>query len=292
MNIFILSVSKQVYSTKRLYEEAIYRGHRVNVISHAKCSVKLSGGDRHVIYNGNNIINWPDVIIPRIGASITNHGAAIVKEFEMSGVFSTARSLGILRAQNKLRTLQIMNRKNIPIPDTVFSVNTENIKEQIELLGGAPVIIKLQEGTHGMGVILAETEKSAKSMIDTLYTMNTSFLLQEFIEESNNEDIRALVVGDEVVASMKRKGLDDDFRSNIHRGGEGTKVILSNGEQEMAVKAANLLGLPVAGVDFIRSKRGALLIEVNSTPGLQGIETYTGINVAEKIIKYLEKNVQ
>ncbi|WP_440879721.1 RimK family alpha-L-glutamate ligase [Tenacibaculum sp. C7A-26P2] len=292
MNIFILSVSKQVYSTKRLYEEAIYRGHRVNVISHAKCSVKLSGGDRHVIYNGNNIINWPDVIIPRIGASITNHGAAIVKEFEMSGVFSTARSLGILRAQNKLRTLQIMNRKNIPIPDTVFSVNTENIKEQIELLGGAPVIIKLQEGTHGMGVILAETEKSAKSMIDTLYTMNTSFLLQEFIEESNNEDIRALVVGDEVVASMKRKGLDDDFRSNIHRGGEGTKVILSTGEQEMAVKAANLLGLPVAGVDFIRSKRGALLIEVNSTPGLQGIETYTGINVAEKIIKYLEKNVQ
>lgn len=292
MNIFILSVSKQVYSTKRLYEEAIYRGHRVNVISHAKCSVKLSGGDRHVIYNGNNIINWPDVIIPRIGASITNHGAAIVKEFEMSGVFSTARSLGILRAQNKLRTLQIMNRKNIPIPDTVFSVNTENIKEQIELLGGAPVIIKLQEGTHGMGVILAETEKSAKSMIDTLYIMNTSFLLQEFIEESNNEDIRALVVGDEVVASMKRKGLDDDFRSNIHRGGEGTKVILSTGEQEMAVKAANLLGLPVAGVDFIRSKRGVLLIEVNSTPGLQGIETYTGINVAEKIIKYLEKNVQ
>lgn len=292
MNIFIFSVSKQVYSTKRLYEEAIYRGHRVNVINHAKCSVKLSGGNRHVIYNGNNIIEWPDVIIPRIGASITNHGAAIVKEFEMSGVFSTARSLGILRAQNKLRTLQIMNRKNIPIPDTVFSVNTENIKEQIELLGGAPVIIKLQEGTHGMGVILAETEKSAKSMIDTLYTMNTSFLLQEFIEESNNEDIRALVVGDEVVASMKRKGLDDDFRSNIHRGGEGVKVILSTKEQEMAVKAANLLGLPVAGVDLIRSKRGALLIEVNSTPGLQGIEKYTNINVAEKIIKYLEKNVQ
>ncbi|HAO14027.1 MAG TPA: 30S ribosomal protein S6--L-glutamate ligase [Tenacibaculum sp.] len=292
MNIFIFSVSKQVYSTKRLYEEAIYRGHRVNVINHAKCSVKLSEGNRHVIYNGNNIIEWPDVIIPRIGASITNHGAAIVKEFEMSGVFSTARSLGILRAQNKLRTLQIMNRKNIPIPDTVFSVNTENIKEQIELLGGAPVIIKLQEGTHGMGVILAETEKSAKSMIDTLYTMNTSFLLQEFIEESNNEDIRALVVGDEVVASMKRKGLDDDFRSNIHRGGEGVKVILSTKEQEMAVKAANLLGLPVAGVDLIRSKRGALLIEVNSTPGLQGIEKYTNINVAEKIIKYLEKNVQ
>ncbi|SEC33689.1 SSU ribosomal protein S6P modification protein [Tenacibaculum sp. MAR_2009_124] len=289
MNIFILSVSGQVYSTKRLYDEAINRGHDVSIINHAKCSVKLSQGKRQVIFEGDDIIDEPDVIIPRIGASITGHGAAIVKEFEMNDVFSTARSLGILRAQNKLRTLQIMNRKHIPIPDTVFSVNTDTIKEQIDLLGGAPVIIKLQEGTHGMGVILAETEKSAKSIIDTLHTMNTSFLLQEFIKESNSEDIRALVVGDKVIASMKRKGLEDDFRSNIHRGGIGSVVSLTSKEEEMAIKAAHYLGLPVAGVDLIRSKRGALLIEVNSTPGLQGIEAYTKVNVAEEIIKYIER---
>lgn len=289
MNIFILSVGDQVYSTKRIYDEAINRGHEVSIINHIKCSVKLGDGKRQIIFEGEDIIDEPDVIIPRIGASVTSHGAAVVKEFEMNGVFSTARSLGILRAQNKLRTLQIMNRKGIPIPSTVFSANTENIKEQIQLLGGAPVIIKLQEGTHGMGVMLAETEKSAKSIIDTLYTMNTSFLLQEFIKESNSEDIRALVVGDKVIASMKRKGLEDDFRSNIHRGGSGSVVSLTSIEEEMAIKAAHYLGLPVAGVDLIRSKRGSLLIEVNSTPGLQGIEAYTRVNVAEGIIKYLEK---
>jgi len=289
MNIFILSVSEHIYSTKRIYEEAIKRGHEVSIINHTKCSIKLSGGKRQIIYEGENIIDEPDLIIPRIGASVTKHGAAVVKEFEMNNVFSTARSLGILRAQNKLRTLQIMNRKNIPIPDTVFSANTENISEQIQLLGGVPVIIKLQEGTHGMGVILAETEKSAKSIIDTLHSMNTSFLLQEFIKESNSEDIRAFVVGDKVISSMKRKGLENDFRSNIHRGGSGSKVNLTSKEQEMAIKAAHYLGLPVCGVDLIRSKRGALLIEVNSTPGLQGIEAYTRINVAEGIIKYLER---
>ncbi|WP_299675907.1 RimK family alpha-L-glutamate ligase [uncultured Tenacibaculum sp.] len=289
MNIFILSVSENIYSTKRIYDEAVKRGHDVSVINHNKCSIKLSGGKREIIYEGENIIDEPDVIIPRIGASVTRHGAAIVKEFEMHGVYSTARSLGILRAQNKVRTLQIMNRKGIPIPDTVFSVNPENIKEQIELLGGAPVIIKMQEGTQGMGVMLAESKKSAKSIIDTFYRMNMSILLQEFIKESNSEDIRVFVVGDKIVSSMKRKGLDDDFRSNIHRGGTATKADLTNQERIMAIKAAGYLGLPIAGVDLIRSKRGPLLIEVNSTPGLQGIEAYTKVNVAEEIIKYLEK---
>ncbi|WP_442264791.1 RimK family alpha-L-glutamate ligase [Tenacibaculum sp. ZS6-P6] len=289
MNIFILSVGENIYSTKRIYDEAVKRGHDVSVINHNKCSIKLSGGKREIIYEGENIIDEPDVIIPRIGASVTRHGAAIVKEFEMHGVYSTARSLGILRAQNKVRTLQIMNRKGIPIPDTVFSVNPENIKEQIELLGGAPVIIKMQEGTQGMGVMLAESKKSAKSIIDTFYRMNMSILLQEFIKESNSEDIRVFVVGDKIVSSMKRKGLDDDFRSNIHRGGTATKADLTNQERIMAIKAAGYLGLPIAGVDLIRSKRGPLLIEVNSTPGLQGIEAYTKVNVAEEIIKYLEK---
>ncbi len=289
MNIFILSVGEQIYSTKRIYDEARIRGHNVRIINHTKCSIKLSKGKRGVIYEGENIIDQADVIIPRVGASVTRHGAAVVKEFEMNGVFSAARSLGILRAQNKLRTLQIMNRKNIPIPDTVFTADAEDIDEQIALLGGAPVIIKLQEGTHGMGVMLAETVKSAKSIIDTLHSMNTSFLLQEFIKESNSEDIRALVAGNKVVASMKRKGLENDFRSNIHRGGSGSSVELTKSEKEMAISAAKYLGLPVAGVDMIRSKRGSLLIEVNSTPGLQGIEAFTRVNVAEGIIKFLEK---
>lgn len=289
MNIFILSVGEHVYSTKRLYDEAVKRGHDVSIINHLKCSIKLSEGKREIIYFGENIIDEPDVIIPRIGASATRHGAAVVKEFEMHAVFSAARSLGIIRAQNKVRTLQIMNRKGIPIPDTLFSVNPENIKEQIELLGGAPVIIKLQEGTQGMGVMLAESKKSAKSIIDTFYRMNMSILLQEFISESNSEDIRVIVAGDKVITAMKRKGLDDDFRSNIHRGGSGSKVELTEQEKAMAIRAASYLGLPIAGVDLIRSKRGPLLIEVNSTPGLQGVEAYTRINVAEGIIKYLEK---
>lgn len=289
MNIFILSVSENIYSTKRIYDEAVKRGHNVSIINHLRCSIKLSNGKRQIMYHGENIIDEPDVIIPRIGASATRHGAAVVKEFEMNDVYSTARSLGILRAQNKVRTLQIMNRKTIPIPDTVFSVNPENIKEQIELLGGAPVIIKLQEGTQGMGVMLAESKKSAKSIIDTFYRMNMSILLQEFIKESNSEDIRIFVAGDKVISSMKRKGLEDDFRSNIHRGGTGFKADISDKEKTMAIKAANYLGLPIAGVDLIRSKRGPLLIEVNSTPGLQGIEAYTKVNVAEGIIKYIEK---
>lgn len=293
MNIFILSVGQNIYSTSRLLEEAEHRGHNVRIINHIGCSVKLSNGKRKVIYKGKNIINEPDVIIPRIGVSVTQHGAAIVKEFEMNGVYSTARSLGILRSNNKVHTLQIMNQKGIPIPDTVFSIDSENIKEQIELLGGVPVVIKLQEGTQGMGVMLAESKKSAKSIIDTMYSMNNDILLQEFIKESNSEDIRAFVVGDEVVAAMKRKGLDDDFRSNIHRGGSGSLAELSDKEKRMAISAANYLGLPIAGVDLIRSKRGPLLIEVNSSPGLQGIEACTKVNVAEKIIQFLEdKNLK
>ena len=219
MKIFVLSVGESIYSTKRLVEEAEERGHHVRVVNHTKCSVKLGKGRPQIIFEGENIIDKADVIIPRIGGSVSRHGAAIVKEFEMNGVFSTARSLGILRAQNKVRTLQIMNRKNVPIPQTVFSTNTKNIKEQIELLGGPPIIIKLQEGTQGLGVVLAETQKSAKSIIDTFYTMNASFMLQEYIEESNGEDIRAIVVGNKVVAAMKRKGEVGEFRSNIHRGG-------------------------------------------------------------------------
>ena len=292
MRIIILSVSENIYSTDRLLKEAEARGHDVRVVNHTKCSVLLGEGKPQIIYEGKNIINTADVIIPRIGSSVFRHGAAVVKEFEMNGVFSTATSLGIARAQNKVRTLQIMNRKNVSIPKTVFSINPDNIEEQIEMLGGAPVIIKLQEGTQGLGVILADSKKSAKSIIDTFYNMDASILLQEFVEESNGEDLRIIVAGNRVVAAMKRIGVKDDFRSNIHRGGTAEPINLTSREIKMAIRAARFLSLPICGVDLIRSKKGALLIEVNSTPGLQGIEAYTKINVAIEIIKYLEKNVR
>ena len=289
MTIFILSVSDQIYSTQRIYKEAHRRGHKVEIINHLKCSIKLGNGKPEIIYQGEDIIDIPDVIIPRIGVSAMKHGATVVKEFEINGVYSTASCLGIVNAQNKARTLQIMSRNGLPIPQTVFSVDTENIGEQINLLGGSPVIIKLQEGTHGSGVILAESKKSAMSIIDTMHGTNTSILLQEFIKESNSEDIRAFVVNGKVVSSMKRKGLEEDFRSNIHKGGSGHKVALTPEEEEIAIKAAQYLELPIAGVDMIRSKRGSLLIEVNSTPGLQGIESYTKDNIAKAIVKFLEE---
>lgn len=292
MRIIILSVSENIYSTNRLMQEAEERGHDVRVVNHTKCSVLIGEGKPKIIYEGRNIINDADVIIPRIGSSVFRHGAAVVKEFEMNGVFSVATSLGIARAQNKVRTLQIMNRKGVPIPKTVFSINPDDIEEQIELLGGAPVIIKMQEGTQGLGVMLAESEKSAKSIIDTFYNMDANILLQEFVKESNGEDIRIIVAGNKVIAAMKRIGVEGDFRSNIHRGGTGENVNLTSREVKTAIKAAKYLGLPVCGVDLIRSKKGSLLIEVNSTPGLQGIEAYTRINVAIEIIKYLEKNVR
>lgn len=292
MTIFILSVSEHIYSTQRIYKEAFRRGHKVAIINHLKCTIKLGNNGSEIIYNGKNIIDIPDVIIPRIGVSAMPHGAAIVKEFELNNVFSTASSSGIFTAQNKAETLQIANRNKLPIPQTVFSVNPDNISEQIEMLGDAPIIIKVQEGTHGSGVILAESKKSAKSIIDTMYSTKTSILLQEFIKESNNEDIRAFVIGGKIVAAMKRKGLENDFRSNIHKGGSGQKVNLTSEEEEIAIKAAQHLKLPVAGVDMIRSNRGSLLIEVNATPGIQGIETYTKNNIAKAIINFIEKDVQ
>lgn len=290
MKLFILSVSEQIYSTKRLLQEARNAGMDVRVVNHTQCSVLLADGVPKMYFKGEEILDIPDAIIPRIGNSVSRHGAAIVKEFEMNGVFSTARSLGILRAQNKVRTLQIMNRKKIPVPDTVFSVDPNTIEGQIKVLGGPPVIVKLQEGTQGLGVVLAESMNSAKSVIDTFYSMKTSIMLQEFIKESNGEDIRIFVVGGKIVAAMRRKGSKGDFRSNIHRGGEGSVAELSTLEKKIAISATRHLGLPVAGVDVIRSSRGPLLIEVNASPGLQGIEGATGVNIAGKIIEFVARN--
>ncbi len=290
MDIGLLSVSMNVYSTKRIAEEAEKLGHYIEQIDHTKCSVKLGPGKPQIYFGEEDITNEFDAIIPRIGAKVSRHGAAIVKQFEMNGIFSTARSLSILRARNKVRTLQIMARKGIPIPETLFSINPDNIKKQIEILGGAPVIIKLQEGTQGIGVILAETKKSAKSIIDTFYKMDTSILIQKYIEESNGEDIRIFVVGNKIVASMKRMSEVGEFRSNVHRGGSTAAVKLSAKEQFIALNATKHIGLGVAGVDLIRSKKGPLLIEVNASPGLQGIEAATGINVAREIIMFVERN--
>ena len=290
MNIGLLSVSMNVYSTQRIVEEAENLGHVIEQIDHTKCVVKLGKGKPQIFYYGENITNEFDAIIPRIGSKVTRHGAAIVKQFEMNGIFSTARSLSITRARNKVRTLQIMSRKGIPIPETLFAINPDNIKEQIEILGGAPVIIKLQEGTQGLGVILAETKKSAKSIIDTFYKMDTSILIQEYIQESNGEDIRIFVVGNKIVASMKRTSEIGEFRSNVHRGGGAEAIKLSSKEQYIALNATKHLGLGVAGVDLIHSKKGPLLIEVNASPGLQGIEAATGVNIAKEIILFVERN--
>ena len=290
MDIALLSVSMNVYSTKRIAEEAEKRGHYIEQIDHSKCSVHLGGSKPRIYLEEEDITDAFEAIIPRIGAKLTRHGAAIVKQFEMNGVFSTARSMGITRARNKARTLQIMARKGIPIPKTLFSIDPNTIEAQIRLLGGPPVVIKLQEGTQGLGVILAESEKSAKSIIDTFYKMDMGILIQKFIEEAHGEDLRILVVGNEIVASMKRIGAVGEFRANVHRGGRTEQVILSSKEEQMALDAVRHLGLGVAGVDLIRSNKGPMLLEVNASPGLQGIEATTGVNVAGAIIRYVENN--
>jgi len=281
-------VSEHIYSTNRIFEEAKKRGHTVKIINHSQCSIKLSNKKRGIYYNGRNIINDASVIIPRIGNSATQHGSSVVKEFEINNVFATSTSSGIILSQNKVQTLQLLSKHKIPIPETIFSVNPEDISNQINLLGGAPIVIKLHEGTQGKGVMLAETNQSAKSIIDTMYSMHKHILLQEFIKESKSEDIRAFVIGNKVITAMKRTGLKNDFRSNIHLGGKGSNVTLTKEEEKIAIKAAQTLNLPIAGVDLIRSKRGSLVLEVNSTPGLQGVEEFTKVNVASEVINYIE----
>ena len=290
MDIALLSVSLNVHSTRRIAEEAEKLGHYVELIDHTKCSVKLGEGKAKIFLGEEDVTNEFDAIIPRIGTKVTRHGAAIVKQFEMNGIFSTVSSLGITRARNKVRTLQIMARKGIPIPETLFSINPDNIGEQIRLLGGPPVIIKIQEGTQGVGVILAESKKSAKSIIDTFYKMDTSILLQQYVEEANGEDIRIIVIGNKVVASMKRTSEIDEFRSNIHRGGNAQAIKITKKEHDIALNATKCLGLGVSGVDLMRSKNGPVLLEVNASPGLKGIEKATGVNVAKHIIQFVEKN--
>ena len=290
MNIAILSRGAGNYSTKRLKEIAIERGHNVRVINHAECYVTVEKSRPVVRYRGEDLTDI-DAIIPRIGQSITKYGTAIVRQFEMQGVYTTASSIAINRSRDKLRSMQILARADVGIPKTVFARETTDLDDVVEQAGGAPLIIKVARGTHGNGVVLAETKKAAQAVMQAFYVEGVNFLVQEFVQESAGTDIRAFVVGGRVVASMKRQSLDDDFRSNLHQGGEGTIVKLTDEERKTALRAAKAMGLSICGVDMMRSERGPLVLEVNPSPGL-GIEKVTGRNVAEKIIEYIEQNAK
>lgn len=290
MKIAILSNGPGNYSTKRLVEEAEKRGHDVRVIKYKNCYLALDDKHPDVYYGGEKLEKF-DAILPRIANYMTRYGCAVVRQFEMQGIWTSATSVAITRARDKLRAAQILAKYDVDTPKTLVSRNTSDIDD---LLGqiGLPVIIKLATGTHGNGVILADTRKAAKSALQAFYLYNedgTNILLQEFIEESAGTDIRAFVVGNKVVASMQRTSLDDDFRSNLHKGGQGISVKLTADEKKVVLKAAKAMGLHICGVDFMRSSRGPLVLEVNASPGF-GIEKVTGCDVASKIIEYIELN--
>lgn len=293
MRIAILSNGPGNYSTKRLKEVAKARGHEVKVIKYRECYASIEQNNPTVSYRGESLDGY-DAIIPRIANSMTKYGTAIVRQLEMQGVYSVSSSIAISRSRDKLRSMQVLAKAGVGIPKTVVSRNSTDIDSLLENIGGTPVIIKLARGTHGNGVVLAETKKAAKSVLQAFYLSNedgTNILLQEFVEESAGTDIRALVVGGRVVASMKRQSLDDDFRSNLHKGGEGTAIKLTEEERKMAIKAARAMGLNVAGVDMMRSDRGPLILEVNASPGF-GVEKVTNRDVATKVIEYIEQNAK
>lgn len=293
MKIAILSNGNGNYSTKRLRDVAVERGHDVKIIKYRDCFVSIEKDNSLVSYRGKDLEEF-DAIIPRIASHMTKYGTAIVRQLETQGSYALAGSLAINRSRDKLRSMQLLAKAGVDIPKTVFSRNSTDIDDLIDSLGGTPVIIKLARGTHGNGVVLAESKKAAKSVLQAFYLSNedgTNILIQEFVKESAGTDIRALVVGSRVVASMQRVSLDDDFRSNLHKGGEGTIVKLTEEERKMCIKAAKAMGLNVAGVDFMRSGRGPLVLEVNASPGF-GIEKITGRDVATPMIEYVEMNAK
>jgi ribosomal protein S6--L-glutamate ligase len=290
MKIVILSIEPGNYSTKRLKEVILARGHEAAVVNYAKCYVTLERGNPVIRYEGQEL-RGIDVVIPRIAASLTKYGSSIVRQFEMQNVFTTTSSIAIVRSRDKLRSMQLLAKAGVGIPKTVFARETADVDDVLEQVGGAPVVIKVARGTHGNGVVLAETRKAAKAVMQAFYVEGVNFLVQEYIEESAGTDIRAFVVGGQVVASMKRQSLDDDFRSNLHQGGQGKSIKLTDEETKTAQRAARAIGLPICGVDMMRSSRGPLVLEVNSSPGF-GIEKFTSQNVTEKIIDYVEQNAK
>lgn len=289
MKIAILSRGPRLYSTRRLVESAEQRGHEVLVLDHLKCVLVIEKGNPHIFYGGKEV-EGVDAIIPRIGTSVTFYGAAVVRQFEQMKVFSSVESQALVRSRDKLRSLQLLAKAGLGMPKTAFASIPKNIDGVIELVGGAPVVIKLLEGTQGIGVILAETHKSAKSVIESFLALKANILVQEFIKEAGGADIRAFIVDGKIVGAMKRQGAPGEFRSNLHRGGSASVLELTKEERETAIKAAKKLGLAIAGVDMLQSSRGPLVMEVNSSPGLEGIEGATGVDIAGKIIEYIERN--
>jgi len=290
MNIKILSANPNLYSTQRLMEAAKKRKHNIEVINHTKCDIVIEKKNPVIFYKGKPLEHI-DAVIPRIGASVTFYGTAVVRQFEMMHVFTTTESQALVRSRDKLRSLQILSRAGLGLPKTIFTNYSKNVKEIVEQAGGAPVIIKLLEGTQGIGVILAETRKAAESVIEAFNNLQARVIVQEFIKEAGGADIRAFIVDGQVVGAMKRQGKEGEFRSNLHRGGHATVIELSDEEEIAALKAAKSMGLGIAGVDLLQSARGPLILEVNSSPGLEGIEQATGKDIATTIIKYIERNV-
>jgi len=291
MKIAILSKGSLNYTTVRLKEVAKARGHEAVVVNYAKCYMAVEKGNPVVYYKGKKLTDI-DAIIPRIAQSYTMYGSAVVRQFEMQGVYTTSSSIAIVRSRDKLRAYQLLDKYGVGVPKTVFARETADFEEVIELAGGAPVIIKVARGTHGNGVVLAETRKAAQAVMQAFFVEGVNFLVQEFVAESAGSDIRALVVGGRVVASIKRQSLDDDFRSNTHQGGVGTAIKLTDEEKKVAIKAAKAMGLPICGVDMMRSNRGPLVLEVNSSASLKTPETITKRDVATQIIEYVERNAK
>ena len=290
MNLVILSRDTKLYSTRRLVEAGQHRGHHVQVIDHLKCNLVIEKKNPKVIYRGEEV-SGVDAIIPRIGASVTFYGTAVVRQFEMMGVFTAVESQALVRSRDKLRSMQVLSRAGLGLPKTVFTNYSRDVEKTLSEVGGAPVVIKLLEGTQGLGVVLAENEKAAVSVIEAFNGLRARVIVQEFIKESGGSDIRAFVVDGHVVGAMKRQAKEGEFRSNLHRGGTAEVVELTQEEEIAAIKAANALKLGIAGVDMLRSARGPLIIEVNSSPGLEGIEKATGKDIAGQIIRYIEKHV-
>jgi len=291
MKIAILSRNKNLYSTRRLKEAGEARGHQVDIIDTLHCYMDVTRSRPAVRYKGAQLPKY-DAVIPRIGASVTFYGTAVVRQFEMMGTFSINESVAISRSRDKLRSLQIMSRTDIGLPRTGFANKPDDIKDLLKNVGGAPVVIKLLEGTQGIGVVLADTDKSAEAIIEAFMGLKANILVQEFIEEAGGADIRCLVIGGKVVAAMKRQGAEGEFRSNLHRGGAATLVRLTRAERSTAVKAAKAMGLNMCGVDILQSKTGPVVMEVNSSPGLEGIELSTGKDVAAMVFEFLEVNAK
>jgi len=291
MKFGILSRNPKLYSTRRLVEAAEERGHEVRVLDHLRCYMNITSLRPSIHYKGEDLNDF-DAVIPRIGASVTFYGTAVLRQFEMMGVYPLNESVAITRSRDKLRSLQLLARKGIGLPVTGFAHSPDDIQDMLEMVGGAPAVIKLLEGTQGIGVVLTETKKAAESVIEAFMGLNANILIQEFIKEAGGADLRCFVVGGRVVAAMKRQGKEGEFRSNIHRGGSATLVKLTPEERSTAIRAAKAMGLNVCGVDILRSNHGPLVMEVNSSPGLEGIESTTQKDVAGMIIEFIEKNAK